>query len=115
MISSAPQARAERVWFDQDNLWVGLTDGRQLSVPLAYFPRLLHASAKQRQDVVISGGGTGLHWEQADEDISVPALLAGTPRQEQSAPRATTSRRGKISKPAKGIRIAARSIRNPTE
>jgi hypothetical protein len=70
-------ARAHRIWFDDDNLWVELTDGRQISVPLAYFPRLWKANSDQRGRYEISGGGTGLHWDELDEDISVPGLLAG--------------------------------------
>jgi len=58
-------------------MWVSLTDGRQLSIPLAYFPRLLNASLEQRKKYEMSGGGTGLHWEEIDEDISVPGLLLG--------------------------------------
>lgn len=69
--------RASRVWFDEHNLWVSLADGRQLSIPLAYFPRLLHAQPEQRERFEMSGGGTGLHWEDLDEDISVEGLLAG--------------------------------------
>ena len=68
---------ATRVRFDTDNMWIDLADGRQLGVPLAYFPRLLNADPKQRDQCVISGGGTGLHWDDLDEDISVPALLMG--------------------------------------
>jgi len=68
---------ATTVWFDGDNLWVRLADGRQLAVPLAYFPRLLHATPKQRAKFELSGGGAGIHWEALDEDISVPALLRG--------------------------------------
>ena len=68
---------ALRVWFDEDDLWVALNDGRQLSVPLAYFPRLLHASAEQRAKYEMSGRGTGLHWPEIDEDISVAGLLLG--------------------------------------
>ena len=71
------EASAKRVWFDSENLWVGLTDGRQLSIPLAYFPRLLNATPEQRGRYEMSGGGTGLHWEGIDEDISVPGLLLG--------------------------------------
>lgn len=71
------EALAASVSFDADNMWVKLTDGRQLGVPLAYFPRLAKATAKQREAFVISGGGVGLHWDDIDEDISVPALLAG--------------------------------------
>lgn len=71
------EAVATAVSFDADNLWVQLSDGRQLGVPLAYFPRLAKASSSQRRKYLISGGGVGLHWEELDEDISVPALLAG--------------------------------------
>ncbi|MBX3290944.1 MAG: DUF2442 domain-containing protein [Acidobacteria bacterium] len=71
------EALAAAVSFDADNMWVELTDGRQLGIPLAYFPRLAGASAAQRKNYIISGGGVGLHWDELDEDISVPALLAG--------------------------------------
>ncbi|NBC30014.1 MAG: DUF2442 domain-containing protein [Spirochaetes bacterium] len=71
------EANATRVWFDADNLWVSLSDGRSLSVPLSYFPRLLRATPEQRQNYLISGGGTGLHWDELDEDISVAGLLLG--------------------------------------
>ena len=71
------EASAKRVWFDSENMWVGLTDGRQLSIPLAYFPRLLNATLEQRGRYEMSGGGTGLHWEEIDEDISIPGLLLG--------------------------------------
>lgn len=57
---------ALRVRFDDDNMWVELSDGRTLGVPLAYFPRLLNASAQQRKQYVISGAGTGLHCTKAD-------------------------------------------------
>jgi hypothetical protein len=77
MSVSVLEARATRVWFDSDNLWVSLTDGRQLSVPLTFFPRLLGATQQQRENYLISGGGTGLHWESLDEDISVEGLLWG--------------------------------------
>ena len=74
--------RAQRVWFDEDNLWVALTDGRQIGVPLAYFPRLGNATV---QKYVISGGGTGLHWEDLDEDISIPGLLADVSQHKATA------------------------------
>lgn len=63
--------------FDDDNMWVALSDGRTLGVPLAYFPRLLNASPQQRSQYVISGAGTGIHWDKLDEDISVEHLLLG--------------------------------------
>jgi hypothetical protein len=66
---------ATSVRFDEDAMWVELTDGRTLGVPLAWFPRLLRATPVERQQVEISR--LGLHWEALDEDISVAGLLAG--------------------------------------
>jgi len=77
MISSVSEAKAQKLWFDEDNLWISLFDGRTLSVPLAYFPRLRKATPIQLQKFEISGGGIGLHWDDLDEDISVPGLLLG--------------------------------------
>ena len=77
MSISISDARAKKIWFDEYNLWVEFTDGRQLSVPLAYFPRLEKAKPEQRNNFEISGGGIGLHWDELDEDISVPHLLIG--------------------------------------
>ncbi len=80
MTSSGPSAdpRAVDVQCDDDNLTVALADGRRLSVPLAWFPRLLHASVDQRNDWRILGDGHGIHWADLDEDLSVAALLRGT-------------------------------------
>ncbi len=77
MSTLAFEPRAKKVLFYADNMWVELADGRQLGVPLAYFPRLLDATQAQRDGYIISGGGTGLHWEELDEDISVKFLLQG--------------------------------------
>ena len=66
---------ATAVRFDEHTMWVELSDGRSLGVPLAWFPRLLNATPDQRQKVEI--GRTGLHWEELDEDISIAGLLAG--------------------------------------
>ena len=63
--------------FDTNMMWVSLADGRKLGVPLAFFPRLLGASTEQRQRYEFSGGGTGIHWDELDEDISVEGLLMG--------------------------------------
>ena len=68
-------AKATRVHFDPDSMWVNLSDGRVIGVPLAWFPRLLHATPEQREQVRISS--RGLHWESLDEDISIAGLLAG--------------------------------------
>jgi hypothetical protein len=75
--------RAKSVRFDEDSFWVELSDGRTLSVPLAWFPRLLRGSPEQREAVSISS--RGLHWDELDEDISVEGLLAG--RGDQTRPR----------------------------
>lgn len=66
---------ADSVWFDEDLMWVSLSDGRELGVPLAWFPRLLAASEAERAAVEISA--FGLHWAGLDEDVSVEGLLAG--------------------------------------
>ncbi len=68
---------AKKVTFDSNTMWIELTDGRQLGVRMAYFPRLLNAPKAKLQNHVISGGGTGLHWDELDEDISVKYLLLG--------------------------------------
>ena len=66
---------ATAVRFDEHTMWVDLTDGRTLGVPLAWFPRLLQASPEERQRAEISR--IGLHWDDLDEDISIAGLLAG--------------------------------------
>jgi hypothetical protein len=63
------------VRFDENSLWVELSDGRVIAVPLAWYPRLLHATPEQRANVEISP--MGLHWDELDEDVSVSGLLAG--------------------------------------
>ncbi len=68
---------AKAVSFDTNTMWVDFTDGRKLGVPLAYFPRLLSAQPEQRLHYEISDGGSGLHWDELDEDISVVNLLLG--------------------------------------
>ena len=73
---------AKSVRFDADSMWLELSDGRTLGVPLAWFPRLLDASPDQREAVEL--GGLGLHWEALDEDISIEGLLAGRGDQTRS-------------------------------
>lgn len=68
---------AKAIRFDHDMMWVDLVDGRKLGVPLAYFPRLLKATREQLSRYEMSGGGSGLHWDELDEDISVEYLLLG--------------------------------------
>ena len=72
--------------FDDDSMWVELSDGRPLGVPLAWFPRLLRATRQQREAYRISR--RGLHWDALDEDISVAGLLAGQGDQTRPLPTA---------------------------
>ncbi len=67
--------RATGVTFDDDSMWVDLSDGRRLGVPLAWFPRLLRATPEQR--ATCRRSRRGLHWAALNEDISVAGLLAG--------------------------------------
>ena len=77
MSSSVVEAvpRAQHVDVTEDELTVSLVDGRRVSVPLAWFPRLLHASTAQRSNWQLLGDGEGIHWPDVDEDISVASLL----------------------------------------
>ncbi|MDY6868276.1 MAG: DUF2442 domain-containing protein [Chloroflexota bacterium] len=76
------QPQACHVLVSEDTLTVELTDARSISVPLTWYPRLLHASQHERQNWRLIGKGQGIHWEEIDEDISVISLLAGKPSQE---------------------------------
>jgi len=76
---------AESVSVTDDTLSVDLTDGRTISVPVEWFPRLVHATVKERIRWRLIGNGQGIHWEDIDEDISVEGLLAGKSSGESSA------------------------------
>lgn len=80
MSSSIPEVKealADGVTVTDDAIIVDLADGRTLSVPLAWYPRLLHASSKERATWRLVGRGEGIHWPDLDEDVSVAGLLAG--------------------------------------
>lgn len=74
-----PKPLARQVEVTNDELTVVLADGRRISAPLAWFPRLLHATPEQRADWELLGDGEGIHWPDVDEDLSVSGLLRGTP------------------------------------
>ncbi len=74
-----PGERVKDVRCDEDTLSVDLTDGRTITVPLAWFPRLLHATPEQRAYWEIAGAGFGIHWPDVDEDLSTEGLLRGAP------------------------------------
>lgn len=71
------EVRAVKVWFDDDNIWLGLEDGRQVSAPLAFYPRLLNATKEQRENDEFIGPGIGIHWEDLNEDLSVEGIVLG--------------------------------------
>ncbi len=73
------EALASEVWFDAQMLHVRLLDGRELSVPLEWFPKLRDGTAAQRKRWRLIGRGIGIHWEDLDEDLSVAGLLQGAP------------------------------------
>lgn len=76
---------AEHVTVTEDTLTVDLSDGRTISVPLAWYPRLTHAFQAEKNNWRLIGKGYGIHWEDLDEDISVEGLLAGKPSGESQA------------------------------
>jgi hypothetical protein len=71
--------RVANVSFSADSLCVALMDGRSISVPLAWYPKLLHATEDQRKNWKIGGAGYGIHWPDLDEDLSTEGLLRGAP------------------------------------
>jgi|SRR5450432_4261899 Protein of unknown function (DUF2442) len=68
---------AQRVFASDEGLTVDLADARTITVPLAWFPRLVHGTPAERVNWRLMGGGSGIHWPDLDEDISVEGLLAG--------------------------------------
>jgi len=84
--ATAADERVLDVAFNDDAFSVSLRDGRVISVPLVWYPRLLNATPAQRKNWKIAGGGYGIHWPEIDEDLSTEGLLRGA-----RAPRAQTS------------------------
>lgn len=76
---SRSDARAVTVTVTDKDLIVDLADGRRISAPLAWFPRLARATADQRKNWSLIGDGVGIHWPDVDEDLSVEGLLRGQP------------------------------------
>jgi len=78
-------ADATQVHVTDEKIVVDLEDGRSLSLPLSWYPRLLHATTDERDHYRLIGGGSGIHWPDLDEDLSVEDLLAGRRSQESQA------------------------------
>ena len=83
----AADEHVARVEITDDLLTVSLMDGRTISVPLVWYPRLLNATRAQRQHWEIAGGGYGIHWPEIDEDLSTEGLLRGAPAPPQAPPK----------------------------
>ena len=79
ILATAADERVADVEITEDELKVRLMDGRSISAPLAWYPRLLHATPEQRRNWEIAGGGYGIHWPDVDEDLSTEGLLRGAP------------------------------------
>ncbi len=79
LVIEMPTAIAERVTVSKDNLTVDLADGRTVSAPLSWYPRLLHGTPQQHKKWRLIGDGEGIHWPDLDEDISVEHLVLGKP------------------------------------
>jgi hypothetical protein len=101
ILALAADERVADVQFTKDTLSVALRDGRTITVPLAWYPRLFHATQAQRKNWRVAGGGYGIHWPDVDEDLSTEGLLRGAPaprpRQVEAAAerkRRRTKRRG---------------------
>jgi hypothetical protein len=89
ILAPGADERVKNVDITDDALSVALMDGRTISVPLVWYPRLLNASNDERQNWHISGGGYGIHWPDVDEDLSTEGLLRGAP-----APRPSPAKPG---------------------
>jgi hypothetical protein len=98
---------ATGVKFDENAMWVDLSDGRTIGVPFAWFPRLLKAKKSQRENVEI--GRFGLHWAELDEDISVAGLLAGRRDQTSEALRGTKAAATRTPRPSQSAKRKKRA------
>ena len=79
MLTEVQIARAQNVTVTDDSLTVDLTDGRTISAPLAWYPRLAHGTPQEGNNWRLIGNGEGIHWPDLDEDLSVEGLLLGRP------------------------------------
>jgi hypothetical protein len=96
-LARAADERVVQVSFSSDDMSVRLMDGRTITVPLAWYPRLLNATRQQRNNWQIAGGGYGLHWAEIDEDLSTEGLLRGAPAPNRKVAKRLNAMRGKKS------------------
>ncbi len=79
LMNELEAVKAQSLSITEDALIIDLADGRTISVPLVWYPRLWHGSAQERQNWRWLGEGVGIHWPDLDEDISIAGLLLGKP------------------------------------
>ena len=79
LIAEIQVAKVQNVLLKEDSLTVDLRDGRTITVPLAWYPRLLHGTEKEKNNWRLIGDGEGIHWPDLDEDISLENIILGQP------------------------------------
>jgi hypothetical protein len=100
-LALAADERVAEVEVTEDSLVVSLMDGRIISVPLVWYPRLLGATSAQRRKWQIAGGGYGLHWPDIDEDLNTEGLLRGAPAPRASVEKSAENERKRTKKDAR--------------
>lgn len=108
-LAAAADERVSGIQFSDDALSVSLRDGRIITVPLVWYPRLLQATRSQREKWKIAGGGYGIHWPDLDEDLSTEGLLRGAPAPKGAALQATKKGTRKLAQRAPTKAAARRS------
>jgi hypothetical protein len=105
MNTSEPKAgeRVLNIRVTEDTISVDLYDGRTITVPVAWFPRLLHATPEQRSNWRVAGAGYGIHWPDIDEDLTTQGLLQGAPAPRGAARAAYAPGKGAQANPRVGI------------
>lgn len=73
----AKEPRAKAIWFEEDFIYLRLTDGREVKTPIVFYPTLASATKEQRENFRLFGIGTGLHWPDLDEDLSAEGIVQG--------------------------------------
>lgn len=106
ILAQKKDERVEAVYFTRDSLVVDLMDGRTISVPLRWYPKLLKATQKQKSHWEICGGGYGIHWPEIDEDLSTEGLLRGAPAPNATKFKSPTAPKRKIGRSNRRSKIA---------
>ncbi len=103
-------ANASAVSVSDEYLTVALEDGRRISIPLSWYPRLFHATEEERQNLRLIGNDSGIRWGDLDEDISIEGIITGHQSQESQTPRRTCLQRRRAGN-ERGSRLELESVR----